>query len=92
MGLSFKIAAGPRQLSHFQDSVPRDSRPNFTVSDSRLSQPGGPGPRIYMPQGEGGPVISPGNGFSFHRLLRLAGLRWWYSTSPPHGNLQIIRN
>jgi hypothetical protein len=23
--------------------------------------------------------------FSFHRLLRLAGLRWRYSTPPPHG-------
>jgi hypothetical protein len=23
--------------------------------------------------------------FPFYRLLRLAGLRWWYSTPPPHG-------
>jgi hypothetical protein len=36
MGLSFTIAAGPRQRSHSQVRVPRDSRPHFTVSDSRL--------------------------------------------------------
>jgi hypothetical protein len=33
--------------------------------DSRLSQPGGPGPRIYIPQEQGGPVIPPGTGFLF---------------------------
>jgi hypothetical protein len=51
-GLSFTIAAGPRQRSHFRIRVPYDSRPYFTVPDSRLP---------------------------FHRLLRLAGLRWKYS-------------
>jgi hypothetical protein len=85
MGLSFKIAAGPHQRSHSQVRVPRDSWPPFTVSDSRLPQLGGPGPRIYIPQEKGGPVIHPGTGFPFRRLLRLAGLRWRYSTSPPHG-------
>jgi hypothetical protein len=58
MGLSFTIAAGPRQLSHSRVRVPRDSRPHFTFSDSRLPQPGGPGPYIYVPQEQGGPVIS----------------------------------
>jgi hypothetical protein len=43
MGLSFKIAAGPRQRSHSR--VP--------VSRSRLSQPGGTGPCIYIPQALG---------------------------------------
>jgi hypothetical protein len=33
-------------------------------------------PRIYIPQQQGGPVIPPGTGFSFCRLLLLAGLRW----------------
>jgi hypothetical protein len=28
----------------------------------RLPQPVGPGPRIYIPQEQGGPVISPGTG------------------------------
>jgi hypothetical protein len=50
----------------------------FTISDSRLSQPGEPGPPIYIPQEQGGPVIPPGTEFPFRRLLRLAGLRWKY--------------
>jgi hypothetical protein len=62
IGLSFTIAAGPRQRSHSRILVPRDSWPHFTVSDSRLSQPGGPGPRIYIPHEQGGPIISPGTG------------------------------
>jgi hypothetical protein len=35
-GLLFTIAAGPRQRSHSRVRVPLDSRPYFTVSDSRL--------------------------------------------------------
>jgi hypothetical protein len=80
MGLSFTIDVSPRQRSHFHVPVPRDSWPHFTVSDSRLPQPGGSGPCIYIPQEKGGPVIPPGTGF-----LRLAGLRWRYSTPPLHG-------
>jgi hypothetical protein len=34
--LSSTIAAGPRQRSHFRVRVPWDSRPYFTVSESRL--------------------------------------------------------
>jgi hypothetical protein len=75
MGLSITIAAGPGQRSHSQVRVPRDSWPHSAVSDSRLPQPGGPGPRIYIPHEQGRPVIPPGIGFPFRRLLRLAGLR-----------------
>jgi hypothetical protein len=50
-----------------------------------LPQPGGPGPRIYIPQEQGGPVIPPGTGFPFRRILRLTGLRWRYSNPPPRG-------
>jgi hypothetical protein len=64
--LSFTIVVGPRRHSHYQVRVPRDSWPYFIVSDPRLPQPGGP-------------VILPGTGFPFRRLLRLAGLRWRYS-------------
>jgi hypothetical protein len=85
MGLSFTIAASPRQSRHSQVRVSRDSGPYFTVSDSRLPQPGGPSPRIYMTQEQGDPVTPPGTGYSFRRLLRLACLRWRYSTPPPHG-------
>jgi hypothetical protein len=41
MGLSFTIAAGPRQGSHSQDRVSRDSCPHLTVSDSRFSKSAG---------------------------------------------------
>jgi hypothetical protein len=44
-----------------------------------------PGPRISNLPEQGGPVTSPGTGVPFRRLLRLAGLRWGYSTPPPHG-------
>jgi hypothetical protein len=85
MGLPFTIAACPRQRSRSWVWVPRDSWPYITVSDSRLPEPGGPGARIYIPQEQGGPVIPPGTGFPFRRLLRLAGLRWRYSNPPPRG-------
>jgi hypothetical protein len=56
----------------------KNSCPHFTVSNSRHPQPGGTGPppRMYFPPERSGPVISPGTGFSFRRLSRLAGL-WW---------------
>jgi hypothetical protein len=50
------------------------SLPYFSAFDSRLPQPVGPGPRIYIPQEQGGPGIPPGTGFPFRRLLRLARL------------------
>jgi hypothetical protein len=62
------------------------SEGHILLSHLRLPQPGGPGPRIYIPQQQGGPDIPPGTGFPFRRLLRLAGLRWRYSTPPPHGS------
>jgi hypothetical protein len=73
-GLPFTIAAGPRQRSHSRVWVPRDSWAYSTVSDLRFPQPGGSRPRIYIPQEQDSPVISPGNGFPSRRLLRLTGL------------------
>jgi hypothetical protein len=78
MGLLFTIAAGPRQHSYSRVKVLWDSWPHFTVSDSRLPQPRGSGPCIYIPQGQGGPLITKLTGFPFCRLLRLAGLQWRY--------------
>jgi hypothetical protein len=52
----------------------------FQIRDS-------PRPRIYIPQEQGSPVIHPGIGFPFRRLLRPARLRWRYSTPPPHWRL-----
>jgi hypothetical protein len=51
MGLSFKVAAGPGQCSHSHIRVPRDPWPHFTVSDSRLLQPG----EYLYPTGTGWP-------------------------------------
>jgi hypothetical protein len=42
-------------------------------------------PVFCIPQEEGGPVIPSVTGFPFHRLLRLAALRWNYLTPPSHG-------
>jgi hypothetical protein len=84
-GLPFTVAAGPRQRNHSWVWVPRHSWPYFTVSDLRLPQPGGPGPRIYILQEHGGPVIPPGIGVPFRRLLRLAGLWRRHSNPPPRG-------
>jgi hypothetical protein len=85
--MSSAIAGGPRQRSHSRIKVPRDSWSYFSVSDSRLPQPGGPGPHIYIPQEHGGPVLTTGTGFRFRRLLRLSGLRWSYSNQPPRGQV-----
>jgi hypothetical protein len=49
-GLLFTIAADPHQRNHSRVWAPRDSRQYFTFSDSKLPQPGGPGPRNYIPQ------------------------------------------
>jgi hypothetical protein len=83
--LSFTIPTGPCQRNHSRVRVPRDSWWYFTVSESRLPQPGGPGRRIHVPQELRGPAIFPGTGFPFHRLLRLAVLLWSYSNPPPRG-------
>jgi hypothetical protein len=90
MRLSFTIAAGPRQRSHSRFRVPRDSWPHFTVSDSRLPQPGGPGPRIYIPQEQGGPVIPPGTEAlstrSLHSFEWLGDSKQWLGSKRPwHG-------
>jgi hypothetical protein len=52
-------------------------------------QSGRPGPCIYIPQEQAGPVISPGTGFPFHCLLLFVGLRWRYSNSPPRWILTL---
>jgi hypothetical protein len=91
MRLSFTVAAGLRQRSHSQARVPRNSWSYFTVSISRFLQPGGPSPRIYIPQEQGGPVTPPSTEFPFHRLLRLAGLRWRYS-NPPSDGIQFMKS
>jgi hypothetical protein len=55
---SFTTAVSPRQHSHSRVLLPRDSGPYFTVSYSRLPKPRRPGPRIYIPQEQGGPSFT----------------------------------
>jgi hypothetical protein len=55
-GLSFTVAGGLRQRSHSRVRILLDSTV-FAVSGSRLPQTRGPGPRIYIPQEQGGPVL-----------------------------------
>jgi hypothetical protein len=42
---------------------------------------------FISPKEQGGPVIPPGTGFPFRRLLRLAEQRWRHSNPPPRGDL-----
>jgi hypothetical protein len=49
------------------------------------TQPGGSSPYIYAPHWSSGPIILPGTGFPFRRILRLAGLWWNYCNPPRHG-------
>jgi hypothetical protein len=44
---------------------------------------------FYCLEGQVPVVIPPGTGFPFHRLLRLAGLRWRYWNPPPHGGWSL---
>jgi hypothetical protein len=80
-----------QSLLVFASAVILGSKSRATHDHNLLSQIrdspnlGGSGPRIYIPQEQGGPVIPPGTEFPFRCLLRLAGLRWRYSNPPPHG-------
>jgi hypothetical protein len=73
-------------------SESRGTHDHILLSQIRDSpQLGGPGPCIYTPQEDNGPVIPPGTGFHFRRLLRLTGIRWRHSTTPPYGvELSVI--
>jgi hypothetical protein len=76
LGLTRSVTLGPKS---------RRTHDHTLLSHLRLPQPGGPGPRNNIPEEQGGPVIPPGTGFPLRRLLRLAGLRWRYLNSSPHG-------
>jgi hypothetical protein len=71
-------------------SKSRRTHGHILLSHLKFPQHRGPGSRIYIPQEQGGPVISPDTGFHFCRLLRLAGQRWRYSNPPPHGVVILV--
>jgi hypothetical protein len=59
----------------------------YEVRDSL--QPGGPGLRIYIPQEQGGPVLSPGTEFLFAASYDSLGYGGGtYSTPPPQSQSQ----
>jgi hypothetical protein len=87
MGLSFTIAAGSPQLS----SSPAGLMTTFYYLRFETPRTEGPGPLFYIPQEQGGPLVPPGTGFQFRRLLRLAELRWRYS-KPPEIYVDNIQN
>jgi hypothetical protein len=82
------IASGPCQSSHSWVEVPQNSQPYFTVSFEIPPTWRARSPYLYPPE-TGWPSYTPGTGFPFCRLLRLAGQRWRYSNPPPHGGLVI---
>jgi hypothetical protein len=53
-------------------SESRETHDHILLSQIWDPQPGGPGPRIYIPQEQGGPVIPTGTGIPFRRLLQIA--------------------
>jgi hypothetical protein len=56
-------------VSHWYES--RRTPNHILLFHLRLPQPGRPSPRIYIPQEQGGPVISPGTWFLTNRKLKL---------------------
>jgi hypothetical protein len=78
LGIARAVTFGPES---------RRTHDHVLLSGLSLPQPAGPGPRIYIPQEQLGPVIPPGTGFPFRRLLRFAGLRLRNSIPSPHGVL-----
>jgi hypothetical protein len=85
-GLSFTIAFGPRQRSHFQDHIPCNSWLYFTVSDSRLPYLSHPTTRrvtveVFEPNFHTGPSHSLFLNLSL-TLTPMARLYWGSSCMP----------
>jgi hypothetical protein len=79
--LPFTVATGSCQRGHSRVRVPRDSWPYFTVSYSRLLQPGGQGLRICLPQALGSLFVtsydSQGCDGGIRIRLHAAVTDWW---------------
>jgi hypothetical protein len=63
MGLSFIIAASPRQRNRYRVRIPRDSLLYFTVSDSRLLE--GQVPVLKYPRNWAAQLYPQALGFLF---------------------------
>jgi hypothetical protein len=77
--VAFLRSESPRTQYHISLS----QIPDWTNVDGQV-------PVFISPQEQGGPIIPPGTGFHFCRLLQLAGLRWKYSNPPPSGVIENI--
>jgi hypothetical protein len=79
--LSFTTAADPRHRAVILRSESRGTQDHILLFQIRASPnlEGQVPVFTYIPHKEGSPVIPPGTGFPFRRLLQLAGLRWRYS-------------
>jgi hypothetical protein len=69
IGLSFTIAAGLASTVIIRSETHRTHGHILLSQDSRIPQPGGPGPRIYIAKEEGGLIRPSDTGFPFHCLL-----------------------
>jgi hypothetical protein len=78
MCLSFKIATGPSQRS------PAGLMATFYCLRFETPATWRARSRYLYPPGTGWPTFTPRYSVPFRRLLRLARLRWRYSTPPPH--------
>jgi hypothetical protein len=92
--VSFTTAAGPRPspAQPFSGSNPAGLMTTFYCLRFEAHQPGRAGPRVYIHQEQVGSNIPPGTGFPFRHFLRLAGLRWRYSNSRPHGIPRFVES
>jgi hypothetical protein len=82
--------SSPQQT--FSSPSPEGLRTIFYSLGFETSGPGGPGSHFYIPQEQGRPVIPPGTGFPFRRLLRLGGIRWRYLNPLPRGSLGSLKD
>jgi hypothetical protein len=83
---SFEDSALFHEVSTYLDFTTIIFLQSKVISLVSNPEPGEPGPCIYVPQWQGGPIIPPGSGFPFRRLLRLAELRWRFSKLSPKKN------
>jgi hypothetical protein len=86
MGLSLLVCAS---VVIFRSEF-RGSHNHILLSQIRYSPNlEGQVPVFVYPRNRVAQLCPPDTGFPFRRVLRLAGLRWRYSTPPPHGILSL---
>jgi hypothetical protein len=82
-----QLLLASRQRSRSQVRVPPDSWPNLVPQIQDSSNLEGQVPVFISPRN----TYTSRHWVPFHRLLRLAGLRWKYSNRPPRGDHWLVR-